>query len=58
MILEVRTYTAQSAARPHDGSTITRRTGCRRAEARLGRLVGFFTSELGPLNQIIHMWAL
>ena len=22
----------------------------------LGRLVGYFTTEIGPLNQIIHMW--
>ena|SRR5579863_6017604 len=22
----------------------------------LGRLVGYFTTEFGPLNQIIHMW--
>ena len=23
----------------------------------LGRLVGYFTSEVGPLNQAIHIWA-
>ena len=23
----------------------------------LGRMVGYFTSEIGPLNQIVHMWA-
>ena len=23
----------------------------------LGRLVGFFTSEVGLLNQVVHMWA-
>ena len=22
----------------------------------LGKLVGYFTTEVGPLNQIIHMW--
>ena len=22
----------------------------------LGRMVGYFTTEIGPLNQIIHMW--
>lgn len=22
----------------------------------LGRLVGYFTTEIGPLNQVIHMW--
>jgi len=23
----------------------------------LGRLVGYFTVEIGPLNQVVHMWA-
>ncbi len=23
----------------------------------LGRLLGFFVSEIGPLNQVIHIWA-
>jgi len=23
----------------------------------LGRMVGYFTTEFGPLNQVIHMWA-
>jgi hypothetical protein len=22
----------------------------------LGRMVGYFTTEVGPLNQVIHMW--
>jgi hypothetical protein len=25
--------------------------------AHLGRLVGYYSVEIGPLNQIIHMWA-
>lgn len=23
----------------------------------LGRLVGFFVSDIGPLNQVVHLWA-
>ena len=23
----------------------------------LGQMVGYFTTEIGPLNQVIHMWA-
>jgi hypothetical protein len=23
----------------------------------LGRLVGYYTTEFGPLNQVIHLWA-
>ena len=22
----------------------------------LGRMIGYFTTEIGPLNQVIHMW--
>jgi hypothetical protein len=22
----------------------------------LGRLIGFFTTEIGPLNQVVHLW--
>jgi hypothetical protein len=25
--------------------------------ATLGRLVGYFSTEAGPLNQIVHLWA-
>lgn len=23
----------------------------------LGKLVGFYTSDIGPLNQVVHIWA-
>jgi len=23
----------------------------------LGRLIGFFVSEIGPLNQVVHLWS-
>ena len=23
----------------------------------LGNLIGYFTSDIGPLNQVIHLWA-
>lgn len=23
----------------------------------LGRMVGYYTSQLGPLNQVVHLWA-
>jgi NIPSNAP len=26
-------------------------------KAHLGRLVGFFVSDIGPLNQVVHLWA-
>jgi len=55
MILEVRTYTA------HPGKTAQwleyyEKHGLPVQEKYLGGLVGFFTSEIGTLNQIVHMW--
>ncbi|MBC8239321.1 MAG: NIPSNAP family protein [Alphaproteobacteria bacterium] len=26
-------------------------------QKHLGRLIGFFTTEIGPINQIVFMWA-
>ena len=26
-------------------------------QKHLGRLVGFFVTDIGPLNQVIHIWA-
>jgi len=56
MIVEQRTYTL-----PHG----TMETYLRRYEEKalplqmrhLGRLLGFFVSEVGPLNQVVHLWA-
>ena len=55
MIVEQRTYTLHPGNVPEylrlyesEGMAIQTRI--------LGRLVGYFTTEIGPLNQIIHMW--
>ena len=55
MIVEHRTYTLHPGKVPEylrhyesEGMAIQTRI--------LGRLVGYFTTEIGPLNQIIHMW--
>jgi hypothetical protein len=55
MILEVRTYTT------HPGKAASwlayyEKAGLPVQEKYLGGLVGFFTSEVGTLNQIVHMW--
>jgi hypothetical protein len=31
--------------------------GIRIEEPVLGKLLGFFTSEIGELNKVVHMWA-
>lgn len=55
MIVEQRTYTLHPGKAPEyirlyesEGMAIQTRI--------LGRMVGYFTTEIGPLNQIIHMW--
>lgn len=56
MIVEERIYTLQPgtsatyvAAYEAEGMPIQKRI--------LGRMVGYYTTEFGPLNQVIHMWA-
>ena len=56
MIVEERIYTLLPGAVPEylrlyeaEGLAIQRPT--------LGRLVGYFSAEVGPLNQIVHLWA-
>ena len=56
MIVEQRIYTLKP------GKTaaylmLYRERGLAIQTHHLGRLVGYFTSEFGPLNQIIHLWA-
>lgn len=56
MIVEHRTYTL-----PHgtmDDYLQRYRTHGLPAQMRhLGGLVGFYVSEIGPLNQVVHIWA-
>jgi hypothetical protein len=56
MIVEMRTYTLKPGVTPQyfkmyeeEGMAIQRPV--------LGRLLGYYFTEIGPLNQIIHMWA-
>jgi hypothetical protein len=56
MILEVRTYTAQTGGGTARWLEHYEKYGLPPSKRHLGQLVGFFTSEIGPLNQIVHMW--
>jgi hypothetical protein len=56
MIVEMRTYTTQPG-RSRDWLDYYEKNGLAVQKRILGRLVGFFTTDLGPLNQIIHLWA-
>lgn len=55
MLVEMRTYVLQPgqqaafmALMEHEGLPIERPV--------LGRLLGYYTSEIGTLNQVIHLW--
>jgi hypothetical protein len=55
MIVELRTYTVQSGA-VAECLRIYEAEGLAIQKQVLGNLLGYFYSEIGPLNQIIHMW--
>jgi hypothetical protein len=56
MIVEMRTYTMHPG-KARDWIEFYEKNGLPVQKRVLGRLVGFFTTELGPLNQVIHVWA-
>ena len=56
MIVEHRTYTLKPL---HSGAFLElyERAALPLQKKYLGHLVGFFVSEIGPLNQVVHLWA-
>lgn len=56
MIVEHRTYTLKPL-RTRDFLALYERAALPLQQKYLGRLVGFFVSEIGPLNQVVHLWA-
>ena len=55
MILEKRTYTVKPGTAP-EYMAFYRDHGLEVQSRILGGLVGYFQSELGTLNQIVHLW--
>ena len=55
MIFEHRTYTIVSGRVP-DFVKIYQEFGAPIQLPILGNLIGVFTTEIGPLNQVIHIW--
>ena len=56
MVVEMRSYTLQPGKiatylklYEGEGMAIQKRI--------LGRMVGYYSTEIGPLNQIVHLWA-
>jgi hypothetical protein len=56
MIVEQRIYTLKPG-KTAAYLTLYREKGFEIQTRHLGRLLGYYTSEFGPLNQIIHIWA-
>ncbi len=56
MIVEQRIYTLHPGAVPEYLRNY-QQNGFEVQKQHLGHLVGYFSTEMGPQNQIIHMWA-
>jgi hypothetical protein len=56
MIVDHRTYTV-AHGRMKEYLEQYERLGLPVQLRHLGRLIGFFVSDIGPLNQVVHLWA-
>ncbi|MDH6265173.1 hypothetical protein M2360_000554 [Rhizobium sp. SG_E_25_P2] len=56
MYYEIRTYRLKNGAIP-DYLKVVGEEGIAIQKKHLGQLVGYFFSEIGPINEIVHIWA-
>jgi hypothetical protein len=56
MIVDHRTYELQPGRLP-DFLALYEKEGLPVQKKHLGNLVGFFTTEVGNVNEIVHIWA-
>jgi hypothetical protein len=56
MIVEERIYTLRPGEVPHY-LRLYEETGLAIQRPTLGRMVGYFSTDVGPLNQVVHLWA-
>lgn len=56
MLVEQRTYTTHPG-KVRDYLALYEAEGLEVQRRILGRMVGYYRSELGPLNQVVHLWA-
>jgi hypothetical protein len=56
MYYEFRTYRLKNGA-ISDYLKVVSEEGIAIQKRHLGRLVGYFFSEIGPINEIVHIWA-
>lgn len=55
MIVEHRTYTIK-ALRTGDFLKLYERAALPLQLKYLGHMIGFYVSEIGPLNEVVHLW--
>lgn len=56
MIVEERIYRIRTGKMPRY-LQLVREEGLAIQQEILGHLVGYFTTEIGPLSQVVHIWA-
>ena len=56
MLVEQRTYTTHPG-KWHDYLALYEAEGLALQLQLLGRMVGYYRTESGPLNEIVHLWA-
>ena len=56
MIYEMRTYRLKTGTVPAYVKLVAEE-GIAIQKGHLGNLVGYFSSDIGPLNEIVHIWA-
>jgi hypothetical protein len=55
MFIEIRTYRLRNGAVPAYLAAVAE--GVEIQKRHLGALVGYYASEIGPINEIVHIWA-
>ncbi|MBD9596358.1 MULTISPECIES: NIPSNAP family protein [unclassified Ensifer] len=55
MYYEIRSYRLKNGGVP-EYLKVVGETGITIQKRHLGNLVGYFSSEIGPINEIVHIW--
>ncbi|MFO1143227.1 MAG: NIPSNAP family protein [Amaricoccus sp.] len=55
MFVEIRTYRLRNGGVPDYLAAVAEGIAIQRRH--LGMLLGYYASEIGPINQIVHIWA-
>lgn len=56
MFVEIRTYRLKNGGIP-EYLKVVGEIGIEIQKKHLGNLLGYFSSEIGPINEIVHMWS-